>query len=1587
MAIAKIENKALYLMGQLVGPNGKVIDGNGLYPLPGFTFALPERVAAEVADESRSTNSAPLYFSDSAGRLQSWNSEIRSVEQLGIGKQQKGEPHSLSSSPLTVLPNTSKLKPVFIPPYLIPAAVMSQEEDWTTKLVSYAKNIQDARVANGAPNEIDISTVSNEVITKDINSEKPLRRFLDPDLAAFFIQSAEKAEQELGLNAGAYSTLYQQLYSGHYQHDFHYLRIPQVWTINLFFSAEYFEGTEVTLSGQPENLIIQGDVTDKKDSIVSRVRPVTYFDIANQTDDAAQAEQVTQYVATFWIIGGHLDSDEQIKQLIRFDINLDSIKDYWSDDEQSASRALDSVSKLRIPNNQYSISEQVLHLPIFSIAGRSVLVSGDPICVEEALFQHAPSLFSDWVDWSKNQPHTGDNKVDSVSQPSLDILNTLGTYKGLLEASASGVMDPFSMTTVHKAFSAALGEAQAGDLLEVVKLAVGIDASARDFLDFAGRLPAPTQERIPMVMKVVQKLNWSGVIASNVPDAFTIPPALEHFWHKVDDKILTPLKPFAKVIEVGLDKPFGYAELVSSGLSVYNGVQDAQKAFAAYNSKSIEYSQKTQSVVSTIALSEETEQQRLLEAEEAHKKALLNAFSDHANQHKVLLNGKPIAQKQAAKPGEASYLTLLFEFDSAEDRLSPSDTQLVSKVADYLRNTTSEMVLEINGFTCDVGTLEYNLVLSEKRASALKSAILSRLAADAAKWEPRLLVVGRGVAPNNDKSQRRASRRAEMRFFLNSAFDYPPCRSWLLGLEKSRQVSVSAEMKVQDEVWNFAGQAFDIALGIAAPVLGPSAAIAYSLYWAGGVLLSAYQGVDQILKEDIIKYKEAQKQYSELDVIGQALLLKDDVAFNELSVLSKAYIKRAIALNGLVRLLLLEASNPEEASKVIAGSDTTSTAYANTSSKSQQLDIPGYIRTYLLSDDWDIGGTWLPSFHLDEAWLETKDDVGSADNSIKSYLASTSYFVYKAKQSELGEKVLEHSQSYQKYCPIHTLSDPSLSQIRKLVKTPALGKLGEDIYTTHFVSIQKDGVWKSLETIVNAGEQVNPLDPVRVLVILDMKDKYLAKFKQEGTLSLVPIGVRPVRKNRFIDDVGAYTTEYVRQLSPDSLHELERNHLSEKGLLADDSPLFGVCITPTYYLGINVINGIKPMSDDYGSKDWESVFGAANKQERASYIMRYLLEVGVPNNSDTEKGLTFTRRLYYTDKNGDRAEISADNSSMFELAMSKEHEFLYEKTFLTRTEEKKRQYPELFEDPKLGLYVHDTNVQSLIPGESRTKPMEELGWTKQRPVRDLSTQATKLLMLVSTKSVKNAQTLLKNGGFDTESIVVDTWLRANDTEEDYKVSLSGSLHPLGTLTFDAENRQVSFVTKPVTENFVPLSQHVKKHAVSLIDDLAITESSFTDWEAKPVDTDLYAMEVSLEYVNATGKKTPGMRPFVANDDEQPCIWVEMEGKEGLGLSASSQKVSVVGVNEDSDNIPFKPQWYEMDQQEFDNVRAYTASTTDDFDENIKSSKDKQIKHKSSKLNNWIKASPELLSYVKAEDLSLSDERKSMLRDWLYNELD
>ena len=100
---------------------------------------------------------------------------------------------------------------------------------------------------------------------------------------------------------------------------------------------------------------------------------------------------------------------------------------------------------------------------------------------------------------------------------------------------------------------------------------------------------------------------------------------------------------------------------------------------------------------------------------------------------------------------------MYFDFDRYT--LRPSILPLLDGVVAELRRDPS-IRLSIEGYTCDIGTAEYNLALSERRASAVRDYLVARgVSAD------RLRTVGYGeerFAGETSEAVRERNRRAAM---------------------------------------------------------------------------------------------------------------------------------------------------------------------------------------------------------------------------------------------------------------------------------------------------------------------------------------------------------------------------------------------------------------------------------------------------------------------------------------------------------------------------------------------------------------------------------------------------------------------------------------------------------------------------------------------------------------------------------------------------------------------------------------------------------------------------------------------------------
>ncbi|MFZ2989970.1 OmpA family protein, partial [Ideonella sp.] len=120
-----------------------------------------------------------------------------------------------------------------------------------------------------------------------------------------------------------------------------------------------------------------------------------------------------------------------------------------------------------------------------------------------------------------------------------------------------------------------------------------------------------------------------------------------------------------------------------------------------------------------------------------------------------------LAELQARPTERGMLITLadvLFEFNKAD--VKPAAQTSLMKLADFLRQAPLRSVL-IEGHTDNVGEPAYNVALSNRRAQAVKAALLQLGVADA-----RVSTVGYGeefpVAANSSDSNRAMNRRVEI---------------------------------------------------------------------------------------------------------------------------------------------------------------------------------------------------------------------------------------------------------------------------------------------------------------------------------------------------------------------------------------------------------------------------------------------------------------------------------------------------------------------------------------------------------------------------------------------------------------------------------------------------------------------------------------------------------------------------------------------------------------------------------------------------------------------------------------------------------
>lgn len=132
-------------------------------------------------------------------------------------------------------------------------------------------------------------------------------------------------------------------------------------------------------------------------------------------------------------------------------------------------------------------------------------------------------------------------------------------------------------------------------------------------------------------------------------------------------------------------------------------------------------------------------------------------------QAKVAAPSASAPAKEEAKPAPAAAvlnlrdLTIWFAFD--DYNLSSHAKENLEKIASWM-SKTSDLKIQVQGNTCDIGTEEYNLALGEKRATSAKK-YLEGLGVNPAKMSTTSFGPEKPLVPNADEANRSKNRRDE----------------------------------------------------------------------------------------------------------------------------------------------------------------------------------------------------------------------------------------------------------------------------------------------------------------------------------------------------------------------------------------------------------------------------------------------------------------------------------------------------------------------------------------------------------------------------------------------------------------------------------------------------------------------------------------------------------------------------------------------------------------------------------------------------------------------------------------------------------
>ncbi|HHC7273428.1 OmpA family protein [Vibrio campbellii] len=1496
--VKRYDIPGLYLMGRLHDRDGKPV--GRFFPLAHETLVIPslevkqEFVADHTATNKQISTSSqnPIAVSDEYGKLNIL--AAREFNAAQIGAELLRAP--LSKGCVEAAINKGAVQDVlFFPSYLVPLSQMANaaqeskdQEPWLTKLynlLSYndLKEIKDDKGQPACVTDLSVKRVSVEQ-----DCMTPPSGQVDQSIDFF--------------------NNYAEWYNKSHLKQIHVVEVPQFYTIQVVFSSMDYIGAEVTLADLPKDINIQGSETESHGiSPTSTVKEVFY----KYSTDGQVNQDESMYVATFWLNSESVLVLNERLTSVRIDIDFSKV---MSTDKTGK---VEAVLKAKSIPVSYSLKENALALDIHTTAGRTAVVNGDPISVEEALINHAPQFFPHLNADLEAFPYDSPTKLIERKETKTSLPNstwaTFQTVKGSLESISGVLKDGISWVTLSK-FAAASVSSINTENDELAKLALtvsktlGATQASRAFIkavaDLNDHYPNEvTQSAHFMNGRINAQIVWFSQKFHAQMDR------VSPLWSASILPYLTGAGRIGTKALDMLDKPLTIAELGYDAVNSYANWSGSQ---AAQGSAHGDLLSKIQEYMATTASVQADKAQAFQGTEEKYRNAvdiLRNEMPD------LFVEEGSVSLDQRVEDVLLRLNMTFFEFDSYQVTEKGSVHKRIAEQLQALISNPFEIV--ITGHTCNMGSEAYNLALSEKRAVSVKEAILDAMSPDARSvWSPLFKIVAKGYAvslPGNTNrtiEERVKNRRVEIYLAFSRSVEYPPCRAGLMNVEKAAKIKIAKDMNEDQAMLEFIQSGLNALIGGAAMAFPPAKVIAAGVE---GVKLAT--AIMDLLKPNT-EYQKCVKQVDSIrhqDLMAFNQFLAQPDIPNATRVYLKSYMKRMIALNGLIRLI--KSFHAVNANPAFSGGGILSDADVLSGPKINQfsdLDVLGYIDEFILNDDWSVDISLLGAEHLDEVWME-KNGYSQSYNQIGSASVAKIYAqgvnVYRHYSSDdLTDLVTEKAQRYNHYFPIHYRASQDDSHFEALLGDKPPTGLDDSIFERVEVfvrrpyksndSVPKYDDWVPFEQYYrDNGAMLTPYDNVKVVALV--KDG-VGSEDNSNVIGQLPICLDVISHSsnegnwKWSDSVASTHIEYVSELTPVNFSEQER-----KVIFGDDNNAkkLGVIIQPSYFFGTTRVFGIRPVAN-YDDVALKSLFDttASSTVSGGFKFLSYFFELKVPGQSKTEKRVNVLRSFGSTDSKErtiDQFNVTLSPSRQYELTK----DFInfsgaifgdglfYEKTFLTPPEGKKVRYPQVFDGAKVSLYLGQSGLKYASAKKDGDDPLLKADKRMSGKVTAFDwNKETTATLLIRSKPCDPYN--LEEQGFDKNLIPIHV-----------QFSYDPNLWPGSNLCPVTDFKAVARLgtVKKVGDSFIFERSEIEKMPKSLSDlqeDLVKMNSeslehiALSTWSgAREEETTLFASVEELSYINLFGHKVNGLRPMIAPSSSRKGInfGIQVNAPFGAGL--------------------------------------------------------------------------------------------------------